>query len=158
MTAKKKRLLFMVLGVCLCALIAVLIGERAISDNKKEYAERCSEFAGIWTDKDKTISLEIQRVTSEAIFFSLDEKNNRLFSGRAVGNETYEFTYNSTGNMYRMSIRPGTENKLTIQLLDKKVRLNFPGGGMNKQKPPRFNGMLTKKTSFVNQKAYSLSG
>lgn len=31
MTAKKKRLLFMVLGVCLCALIAVLIGERAIS-------------------------------------------------------------------------------------------------------------------------------
>lgn len=35
MTAKKKRLLFMVLGVCLCALIAVLIGERAISDNKK---------------------------------------------------------------------------------------------------------------------------
>ena len=74
MTAKKKRLLFMVLGVCLCALIAVLIGERAISDNKKEYAERCSEFAGIWTDKDKTISLEIQRVTSEAIFFSLDEE------------------------------------------------------------------------------------
>ena len=126
MTAKKKRLLFMVLGVCLCALIAVLIGEGAISDNKKEYAERCSEFAGIWTDKE--ISLEIQRVTSEAIFFSLDEKNNRLFSGRAVGNETYEFTYNSTGNMYRMSIRPGTENKLTIQLLDKKVRLNFPGG------------------------------
>ena len=49
MTAKKKRLLFMVLGVCLCALIAVLIGEGAISDNKKEYAERCSEFAGIWT-------------------------------------------------------------------------------------------------------------
>jgi len=42
MTAKKKRLLFMVLGVCLCALIAVLIGERAISDNKKEYVERCS--------------------------------------------------------------------------------------------------------------------
>ena len=158
MTAKKKRLLFMVLGVCLCALIAVLIGEGAISDNKKEYAERCSEFAGIWTDKDKTISLEIQRVTSEAIFFSLDEKNNRLFSGRAVGDETYEFTYNSTGNMYRMSIRPGTENKLTIQLLDKKVRLNFPGGGMKKQKPPRFNGMLTKKTSLVNQKAYSLSG
>lgn len=158
MTAKKKRLLFMVLGVCLCALIAVLIGERAISDNKKEYAERCSEFAGIWTDKDKTISLEIQRVTSEAIFFSLDEKNNRLFSGRAVGDETYEFTYNSTGNMYRMSIRPGTENKLTIQLLDKKVRLNFPGGGMKKQKPPRFNGMLTKKTSLVNQKVYSLSG
>ncbi len=158
MTTKKKRLFFMVLGVCLCALIAVLIGERAISDNKKEYAERCSEFAGIWTDKDKTISLEIQRVTSEAIFFSLDEKNNRLFSGRAVGNETYEFTYNSTGNMYRMSIRPGTENKLTIQLLDKKVRLNFPGGGMKKQKPPRFNGMLTKKTSLVNQKAYSLSG
>ena len=158
MKAKKKRLLFMVLGVCLCALIAVLIGERAISDNKKEYAERCSEFAGIWTDKDKTISLEIQRVTSEAIFFSLDEKNNRLFSGRAVGDETYEFTYNSTGNMYRMSIRPGTENKLTIQLLDKKVRLNFPGGGMKKQKPPRFNGMLTKKTSLVNQKAYSLSG
>lgn len=158
MTAKKKRLLFMVLGVCLCALIAVLIGERAISDNKKEYAERCSEFAGIWTDKDKTISLEIQRVTSEAIFFSLDEKNNRLFSGRAVGDETYEFTYNSTGNMYRMSIRPGTENKLTIQLLDKKVRLNFPGGGMKKQKPPRFNGMLTKKTSLVNQKAYSLFG
>lgn len=158
MTAKKKRLLFMVLGVCLCALIVVLIGERAISDNKKEYAERCSEFAGIWTDKDKTISLEIQRVTSEAIFFSLDEKNNRLFSGRAVGNETYEFTYNSTGNMYRMSIRPGTENKLTIQLLDKKVRLNFPGGGMKKQKPPRFNGMLTKKTSLVNQKVYSLSG
>lgn len=158
MTAKKKRLLFMVLGVCLCALIAVLIGEGAISDNKKEYAERCSEFAGIWTDKDKTISLEIQRVTSEAIFFSLDEKNNRLFSGRAVGNETYEFTYNSTGNMYRMSIRPGTENKLTIQLLDKKVRLNFPGGGMKKQKPPRFNGMLTKKMSLVNQKAYSLSG
>ena len=39
MTAKKKRLLFMVLGVCLCALIAVLIGERAISDNKKEYAD-----------------------------------------------------------------------------------------------------------------------
>ena len=109
MTAKKKRLLFMVLGVCLCALIAVLIGERAISDNKKEYAERCSEFAGIWTDKDKTISLEIQRVTSEAIFFSLDEKNNRLFSGRAVGDETYEFTYNSTGNMYRMYIRPGTD-------------------------------------------------
>ena len=136
----------------------MLIGERAISDNKKEYAERCSEFAGIWTDKDKTISLEIQRVTSEAIFFSLDEKNNRLFSGRAVGDETYEFTYNSTGNMYRMSIRPGTENKLTIQLLDKKVRLNFPGGGMKKQKPPRFNGMLTKKTSLVNQKAYSLSG
>lgn len=57
-----------------------------------------------------------------------------------------------------MSIRPGTENKLTIQLLDKKVRLNFPGGGMKKQKPPRFNGMLTKKTSLVNQKAYSLSG
>ena len=28
MTAKKKRLLFMVLGVCLCALIAVLIGGR----------------------------------------------------------------------------------------------------------------------------------
>lgn len=97
-------------------------------------------------------------MTSEAIFFSLDEKNNRLFSGRAVGDETYEFTYNSTGNMYRMSIRPGTENKLTIQLLDKKVRLNFPGGGMKKQKPPRFNGMLTKKTSLVNQKAYSLSG
>ena len=64
MTAKKKRLLFMVLGVFICALAAVLIGDRAMLDNKKEYAERCSEFAGIWTDKDKTISLEIQRVTS----------------------------------------------------------------------------------------------
>ena len=111
MTAKKKRLLFMVLGVCLCALIAVLIGEGAISDNKKEYAERCSEFAGIWTDKDKTISLEIQRVTSEAIFFSLDEKNNRLFSGRAVGNETYEFTYNSTGTC--IGCQSGRERKIS---------------------------------------------
>ena len=53
MTAKKKRLLFMVLGVFICALAAVLIGDRAMLDNKKEYAERCSEFAGIWTDKDK---------------------------------------------------------------------------------------------------------
>lgn len=85
MTAKKKRLLFMVLGVCLCALIAVLIGEGAISDNKKEYAERCSEFAGIWTDKDKTISLEIQRVTSEAIFFSLDEKTIDCFLEEQLG-------------------------------------------------------------------------
>ena len=67
MTAKKKRLLFMVLGVCLCALIAVLIGEGAISDNKKEYAERCSEFAGIWTDKDKTISLEIHFVFLQCV-------------------------------------------------------------------------------------------
>ena len=47
MTAKKKRLLFMVLGVCLCALIAVLIGERAISDNKKEYAENSLGFGQI---------------------------------------------------------------------------------------------------------------
>ena len=36
MTAKKKRLLFMVLGVFLCALLAVVIGYFAILGNRKE--------------------------------------------------------------------------------------------------------------------------
>ena len=35
MTTKKKRLLFMVLGVCLCALIAVLIGRGQYQTIKK---------------------------------------------------------------------------------------------------------------------------
>ena len=42
MTAKKKRLLFMVLGVCLCVLLAVVIGDFAILENRKENVEgRC---------------------------------------------------------------------------------------------------------------------
>ncbi|MFR5619393.1 MAG: hypothetical protein ACLTJ5_11340 [Clostridium sp.] len=98
MTAKKKRLLFMVLGVCLCVLLAVVIGDFAILENRKENVERCNQFTGIWTDKDKTIfQWKIRRVTVRCNLFSLDENRNRLFAGRAVGDETYEFTYNSTG-------------------------------------------------------------
>ena len=98
MTAKKKRLLFMVLGVCLCVLLAVVIGDFAILENRKENVEKLNQFTGIWTDKDKHFSMEVRRVTADAIFFSLDENRNRLFAGRAIGDETYEFTYNSTGN------------------------------------------------------------
>ena len=102
MTAKKKRLLFMVLGVCLCVLLAVVIGDFAILENRKENVEKLNQFTGIWTDKDKHFSMEVRRVTADAIFFSLDENRNRLFAGRAIGDETYEFTYKSTGNEYLM--------------------------------------------------------
>ena len=157
MTAKKKRLLFMVLGVCLCVLLAVVIGDFAILENRKENVEKLNQFTGIWTDKDKHFSMEVRRVTADAIFFSLDENRNRLFAGRAIGDETYEFTYNSTGNEYLMAIRPGMNKKMTIQLLDKKIKVNFPGGDNNRQRPSQFNGCLTNKTSLAEQKAYSLS-
>lgn len=157
MTAKKKRLLFMVLGVCLCVLLAVVIGDFAILENRKENVEKLNQFTGIWTDKDKHFSMEVRRVTADAIFFSLDENRNRLFAGRAIGDETYEFTYNSTGNEYLMAIRPGMNKKMTIQLLDKKIKVNFPGGDNNRQRPSQFNGCLANKTSLAEQKAYSLS-
>ena len=82
MTTKKKRLLFMVLGVCLCVLLAVVIGDFAILENRKENVEKLNQFTGIWTDKDKRFSMEVRRVTADAIFFSLDENRNRLFAGR----------------------------------------------------------------------------
>ena len=44
MTAKKKRLLFMVLGVCLCVLLAVVIGDFAILGNRKENVEKLNQF------------------------------------------------------------------------------------------------------------------
>lgn len=157
MTTKKKRLLLMVLIVCVTALVLVFLGDRAIFDNRSEFDERCRGFAGIWTDKDNTIALEIRRVTSDTLFFSLDEKRNRLFCARAVGDESYEFTYSSTGNEYQMSVHPGTEKKLVIQLLDHQVKLNFPGGNKKKQRPAEFNGILTNKRPLRKQKAYSLS-
>lgn len=157
MTTKKKRLLLMVLIVCITALAFLFLGDRAIFDNRSEYEERCRSFEGIWTDKDNTIALEIQRVTSDTLFFSLDEKNNRLFCARAVGDESYEFTYSSTGNEYQMRVHPGKEKKLMIQLLDHQVKLNFPGGNKKKQRPAQFNGILTHKKSLQKQKAYSLS-
>ena len=46
MTAKKKRLLFMVLGVCLCVLLAVVIGDFAILENRKENVEKLNQFNG----------------------------------------------------------------------------------------------------------------
>ena len=56
MSVRKKRMIFMVVGVILCCLIVLFLGERAMRSDQEEYARKCKSYEGIWKSKNRDYS------------------------------------------------------------------------------------------------------
>ena len=52
MSVRKKRMIFMVVGVFLCCLIVLFLGERAMRSDREEYARKCKYYEGIWESEE----------------------------------------------------------------------------------------------------------
>lgn len=162
MSARKKKLLLIVAGVALCSLVLWFITESAMQLDRDEYARKCKSFEGVWKSESGDLVLEVRRVSSGALFFSMENKQVRrklrLAYAYAVGDDMYEFLYGTdsdkNGKVYK--IVAGQEGKGTIHLQEKKIKIDFPAIP-GKKKGLEYTGALTKKTAFPEQKPYHLA-
>lgn len=151
-----------VAGVILCSAVIWFMGEYAMKSDQEEYAKRCKSFEGIWSDKDKQLTVEIHRVSSGFLFFSITNhkfsRDLKLLRAYAVGDDMYEFSYgteaNKTGGIYK--IKPGSEGKGTFHLQDDRVKVDFPRIP-NKSRGLEYSGTLTNKSALPSQNEYHLA-
>lgn len=108
MSKRKKRMILFVVGVCLCGILFFLVGNQVLNKDKEEFLRQCREYEGIWNDEKGEFSLEIYRVTSGHMAFSLHHKKFKcdvsFMTAYSVG-DGYEFTYNAVrlaGTTYRI--------------------------------------------------------
>lgn len=162
MTIRKKRLLMIIAGALLCSVVLWFMAEFALQSDQDEYAKKCKYFEGKWKSKTGDLVLDVRRVSSGALFFSIENKTvNRKVSrvyAYAVGDDMYEFSYGTeagkTGKVYK--IVPGDEAKGTIHLQEGKIAVDFPKiegqqGGLE------YTGVLVKKVAFPKQKVHHLT-
>lgn len=162
MAVRKKRLLLIVAGVIFCSVVLWFMAESAMQSDQDEYAKKCKYFEGIWSSKSGDLKLEVRRVSSGALFFSMENKRAnrklRLAYAYAVGDDMYEFSYGTdagkSGRVYK--IIAGTEGKGTIHLQEKAIRIDFPKIS-GKSKGLEYTGVLTKKIPFDRQKEHHLT-
>lgn len=162
MSQRKKRLFAIVAGVILCCAAIWLAGEYAQINDREEYAKKCKMFEGIWRDDDRHISLEIHRVSSGTLFFSIINRTLnrevRLMNAYAVGDDMYEFSYSTnagkSGRVYQ--ITAGTEGKGRIHLLDDQIKVEIPEIP-GKKKGLEYTGILTQKKPLPEQKVHHLA-
>ncbi len=162
MSERKKKLIGMLVGVFLCSLVVLVLGEFAMRSDQEEYARKCKSYEGIWKSKKGDFRLEIHRVSSGYLYFSMrnfvTNRNQRLLCASSIGEDTYEFSYatDATGNGRVYRIYPGQEGKGTIQLQENRVKVDFPKLS-GKTEALEYTGVLTKKTEFRKEQAYHLT-
>jgi len=162
MSERKKKLIGMVVGVFLCSLVVLVLGERAMRSDQEEYARKCKSYEGFWDSEKGDFRLEIHRVSSGYLYFSMKNlvtnHSIRLLNASSIGEDTYEFSYatdeTGSGRVYR--IYPGQEGKGTIQLQENQVKVDFPKLS-GKKGALEYTGVLTKKTEFRKERAYHLT-
>ncbi len=162
MSERKKKLIFMVVGVFLCSLVVLVLGERAMRSDQEEYAKKCKSYEGIWKSKKGDFRLEIHRVSSGYLYFSMrnfkTNRNLRLLCASSIGEDTYEFSYatdeTGSGRVYR--IYPGQEGKGTIQLQENQIKIDFPKLP-GKTMAMEYTGVLTVKTKLRKEQDYHLT-
>lgn len=162
MSVRKKRMIFMVVGVILCCLIVLFLGERAMRSDQEEYARKCKSYEGIWKSKNRDFSLEVHRVSSGTLFFSLNNRKTfqefRLLAAQAVDDDIYEFSYGveATGFGRIYEIRPGQEAKGTISLRENEISIDFPKIP-GKVKGLEYKGNLSKQGDIPKQSVCHLA-
>ena len=162
MSVRKKRMIFMVVGVFLCCLIVLFLGDGAMRSDQEEYARKCKSYEGIWKSKNGDFTLEVHRVSSGTLFFSMNNKKTfhelRLLAAQAVGDDIYEFSYGveATGSGRIYQIRPGQEGKGTISLREKEIAIDFPEIP-GKVKGLEYRGNLSKKRDIPKQSVCHLT-
>lgn len=162
MTIRKKRLLMIIAGALLCSVVLWFMAEFALQSDQDEYAKKCKYFEGTWKSETGDLVLDVRRVSSGALFFSIENKKVQRKVSRvyayAVGDDMYEFSYGTnagkTGKVYK--IVPGDEAKGTIHLQEGKIAVDFPEiegqkGGLE------YTGVLVKKDAFPKQKVHHLT-
>lgn len=162
MTVRKKRLLLIVAGALLCSLVLWFMAEFAMQSDQDEYAKKCKYFEGTWKSKSGDLVLDVRRVSSGALFFSIENKKVkrkvRLVYAYAVGDDMYEFSYGTeagkTGKVYK--IVPGDEAKGTIHLQEGKITVDFPKIE-GKKDGLEYTGVLVDKIAFPKQKVHHLT-
>ena len=162
MSVRKKRMIFMVVGVILCCLIVLFLGERAMRSDQEEYARKCKSYEGIWKSKNRDYSLEVHRVSSGTLFFSLNNRKTfqelRLLAAQAVDDDIYEFSYGveATGFGRIYEIHPGQEAKGTISLGENEISIDFPKIP-GKVKGLEYKGNLSKQGDIPKQSVCHLA-
>ena len=95
MTTRKRRILFSAAVVFLCILIFFVIAN-VLQKKDKENFQQYAKYEGVWQSADGKLTLEVYRVTSGTLSFSLNNKrtNNEisLSTAYSIGNG-YEFSY-----------------------------------------------------------------
>lgn len=161
MSLRKKRLFLIVAGVILCCVIVWFMSEYAMKSDREEYARRCKYFEGIWSDNERQMTVEIHRVSSGNLLFSIYDhryvRNIKLVRAYAVGDDMYEFTYGvesgRKGRIYK--VKPGVEAKGTIHLQEDKLKVDIPEIP-GKRMGMGFRGVMTSKKELASQTVYHL--
>lgn len=159
MSKRKKRMILFVVGVCLCGILFFLVGNQVLNKDKEEFLRQCREYEGIWNDEKGEFSLEIYRVTSGHMAFSLHHKKFKcdvsFMTAYSVG-DGYEFTYNAVrlaGTTYR--IHAGESGTGRIYLQDDKIYVEI-GEVADKPQSLEFQGVLTKKHDLPQEEIIHL--
>ena len=158
MTTRKRRILFSAAVVFLCILIFFVIAN-VLQKKDKENFQQYAKYEGVWQSADGKLTLEVYRVTSGTLSFSLNNKrtNNEisLSTAYSIGNG-YEFSYapqRLAGPVYY--ITAGNSCKGAIYPEEGKIRIDIP---QIPDKPHvlEFQGTLTKKSGLPEEKTVHL--
>lgn len=158
MTTRKRRILYSIAGALLCALIffvTVNVLQKKDSENLQQYRK----YEGVWQSADGKLTLEVYRVTSGTLSFSLNNRKTRneisLSTAYSIG-DGYEFSYAPQrlgGPIYY--ITAGNSCKGSIYPEEDKIRIDIP---QIPDKPHvlEFQGTLTKKSGLPEEKTVHL--
>lgn len=159
MSQRKMRMILVVVGACLCGIILFLVGNIIQKKDNDEFLKQCKEYEGTWENEKGTFSLEIYRVTSGQLAFSLHHKkfvrDVSLMTAYSVG-DGYEFTYSAVrlaGKVYR--IHAGNSGTGRIYLQEDKIRVDIPKIA-DRPGALEFQGILTKEKELPQEEVVHL--
>lgn len=158
MTTRKRRMLFLAAVVFLCALVFFVIAN-VLQKKDRENFQQYAKYEGVWQSADGKLTLEVYRVTSGTLSFSLNNRKTRneisLSTAYSIG-DGYEFSYAPQrlgGPIYY--ITAGNSCKGSIYPEEDKIRIDIP---QIPDKPHvlEFQGTLTKKSGLPEEKTVHL--
>lgn len=158
MSKRKKKVIFVAVGVVLSCFVLFFIFYFYSKIDEEEFARKCKQYEGRWESDDGTMSLEVHRVSSAHMSFSIERKPGkkiRLMTAYSIG-DGYEFSYTVErvgGILYR--IHNGGDQKGHIYLEDNQVRIDIPRFEETKH-ILEYQGELKKRASLPSEKVVHL--
>ncbi len=155
MSLRKKRMVFMVAAVAVCAAVFFVLVMFIHRKNESENRKRYKALEGVWESEDGKFSMKVRRVSGAHIVFSLERDKNVLdrATAYAVGEDQYEFPYSvSHILMNEYKIQYGGDCKGYINLEDSSLRVDIPAVE-GKKNAIEFQGELRKKKEVSEEDA-----
>ena len=161
MSIRKKRLIIILAGVLLCAILMWVLGTYVQEQDAREFAKKCKSYEGVWVSEDEKTELTVRRVTGAHMVISLKNKESGAklshFAANMTVDNTYEFHYQMKMDWGKYQYVPKYGDKETgsIVLGENQIQLSIPKG--ENTEGWAFQGVLKKKEKLETEAVSTLT-